>query len=336
MSVIVPVYNGGQYLRECLDSLVRQTYRELELIVADDASTDDTPAIIASYGDRVRSLRQTSNLGIYANVNAGIELARGVFVAVYHADDVYDPQIVEREVEFLTTHPETGAVFCLDVLVDSENREYGRLQLPKDIRGRESLGYDEVLNGLLRHKNRFLMCPGAMVRAQVYREVGRYRQDQFRNTADLDMWLRIAQRYRIGILEEHLFRYRHFHGNSSQRYHYLRTTPENYFLIMDLYLAEGARSVATPRALDAYEGHRAEDQLRIAVSHYIRGDVAAARAELSRIRGSALLRCRSLPQFRLLAVLYPLKVLTRLRRLGPIAEFFLRRWFEKRRPRPAL
>src|SRR5436309_516341 len=97
VSVIVPVYNGARYLRECLDSLLHQTYAEFEIIVADDASTDDTPAIIASYGDRVRSLRQAVNVGIYANANAGIELARGEFVAIYHADDVYDPRIVELE-----------------------------------------------------------------------------------------------------------------------------------------------------------------------------------------------------------------------------------------------
>lgn len=334
VSVIVPVYNGARYLRECLDSLLRQTYRALEIIVVDDASTDDTPAIIASYGDPVRCLRQPANRGIYATANAGIELARGEFVAIYHADDVYDPRIVEREVGFLTTHPEAGAVFCLDILVDSDNQEYARLQLPKSVRERELLRYDEVLDGLLRYKNRFLMCPGAMVRAQVYREVGTYRPDRFRNTADLEMWLRIAQRYPLGLLREHLFRYRHFHGNSSQRYQYLRTTAENYFMIMDLYLAEGGRSRATPGALAAYEGHRAEDRLRIAVSQYIKGDLVAARREIDLIRGGAFVRSRSLQQGRLLVVLYAFRVLTRLPRLRSVADFFMRRWFEKRPPRP--
>jgi glycosyltransferase involved in cell wall biosynthesis len=335
VTVIVPVYNGAQYLGACLDSLLRQTYAPLEILVTDDASTDETPGIVASYGERIRCLRQPVTRGIYDNANAAIELARGELVAIYHADDVYDITIVEREVEFFRAHPEVGAVFCLDILVDAENREYARLELPSDIHGRMVLRYDEVLNGLLRHKNRFLMCPGAMVRAGVYREVGTYRQSRFRNSADLDMWLRIAQRHPLGILEAHLFRYRHFHGNSSQRYHYLRTSEENFFIIMDRYLAEGDRALADPGALRAYEAHRAEDRLRIAVSHYIKGELAAARRVLREIRSTALLRSWSIPRLRLLPVLYAFRALTRLPRVAPVADLFHDRWFVKRPPRPA-
>ncbi len=141
VSVIVPVYNGARYLRESLDSILRQSYASVEVIVMDDASADETPAIIASYGDRIRSVRQPANLGQFDNVNAGIGLARGELIAVYHADDVYEPHIVRREVEFLEAHPEVGAVFCLDVFVDQENREYGRLELPRDLRGHGVLTY---------------------------------------------------------------------------------------------------------------------------------------------------------------------------------------------------
>ena len=86
-----------------------------------------------------------------------------------------------------------------------------------------------------------------MVRASVHADVGAYRQSRYRNTADLEMWLRIARRHPIAVLEQHLMKYRHFHGNSSQRYHRLRTDPENYFLIMDEYLAEGDHRSRHPR-----------------------------------------------------------------------------------------
>src|SRR5262245_46403552 len=124
VSVVVPVWNGARYLRESLDSILAQTYRPIEVLVMDDASTDETPEILASYGPAVRTRRQGTNRGQFDNVNDGIALAGGEWIAVYHADDVYRPEIVEREAEFLERHPEAGAVFCLDAWIDAEGREY--------------------------------------------------------------------------------------------------------------------------------------------------------------------------------------------------------------------
>src|SRR5438093_1456319 len=172
VSVIVPVFNGERYLRESLDSIIAQSYPRPEVLIMDDASTDGTPAIIASYGDRVCCHRQSRNRGIYGNMNDGIALARGEYIAIYHADDVYHPSIIEREVAFLESHPAAGAVFCIDVFIDPFGREVGRLELPPEVRGSRLLDYPTVLNALLKHKNRFLRCPTSMVRAAVYRDVG--------------------------------------------------------------------------------------------------------------------------------------------------------------------
>src|SRR5262249_59393405 len=94
--------------RESLDSILAQTYRPIEVLVADDASTDETPEILASYGSAIRTLRQQRNKGIYDNVNGGIAMAKGEWIAVYHADDVYPPENVEREAEVLRRHPQAG------------------------------------------------------------------------------------------------------------------------------------------------------------------------------------------------------------------------------------
>src|SRR5947209_16553719 len=96
VSIIVPVFNGERYLRESLDSILGQTYPRTEVLVMDDASTDGTPRIVASYGNNVRYRRQRENRGIYGNSNDGVAVARGELVAVYHADDVYLPTVVER------------------------------------------------------------------------------------------------------------------------------------------------------------------------------------------------------------------------------------------------
>ncbi len=90
VSIIVPVFNGERYLRESLDSILAQTYSRTEVFVMDDASTDGTRGLAAAYGERVKYHRQEANRGIYGNANDGIAMARGEYIAIYHADDIYD------------------------------------------------------------------------------------------------------------------------------------------------------------------------------------------------------------------------------------------------------
>lgn len=329
VTIIVPVYNGEKYLRESLDSILNQTYPNTEILVMDDASTDITPQIVASYGDRIKHIRQSENKGIYRNANDGIAMAGGEYIAIYHADDVYDPRIVAREVEFLENRAEVGAVFCKDIFVDAENNEYGRLELPPELSDEIPLPFPVVFNALLEYQNRMFVCPTAMVRASVYREVGVYRQDQFFNTSDLEMWLRIAQKYPLAIIEEYLLRYRHFEGQSSRRYHKLRTEPGRYFTIMDLYLENGSKAIATPKALTAYQGHRMEDFLMITINSYILSQPDEAKNMLSKVRLNNLLQGRRIQRGRLLILFLLLQILVRLPRITLFANLFYQRWHIK-------
>ncbi|HEY3254085.1 MAG TPA: glycosyltransferase [Polyangiaceae bacterium] len=335
VSVLVPSFNGARWLREALDSILAQSYRNLEVILLDDASSDETPELAASYGDRIRYVRQPKNLGIYDNVNVGIELARGELIATYHADDIYLPTIVEQQVAHLEAHPEVGAVFCADIFVDAEGREYGRMTFPPELPAGVPLDYPTVLNALLRYKNRFLVCPTAMVRKSVHRDVGVYDQARYRNTGDLEMWLRIAKRYPITVLGEYLMKYRHFHGNSSQRYHRLRTVPENFFLIMDEYLAAGGRTLASPEALTNYEAHRSQDRLMAAIAHYVKGELRGGRQALREVHWRPVLRAQHVQRWRLLTIGSGLWGLLRLPRNEWLAERMHDRWHKKRPPKGA-
>jgi len=326
VSVVVPVFNGAKYLRESLDSLLRQTYSAFEILVMDDASTDDTPAIAKSYGEQVTYIRQGHNLGIYDNVNAGIARCRGELIAVYHADDVYEPTIIEREVAFLQAHADAGAVFCMDTFVDADGRPYHRLQLVPELRGEHPLGYAQVLNALLTHKNTFFICPSAMVRAEVYQQLGGYNQQRWHDSADLEMWLRIASTHPIGILEDQLMRYRHGHGNASARYQKRRTDEELYFQIMDEALEAAGCDVVTARSQAAYRAHRDWDRLRRSINHYILDQRSEARDLLRQVRTSHLLGSRQVQRFRLVVLTWGLRVLLQLPRIQAIADFFDRRW----------
>lgn len=326
VSIVVPVLDGEEYLRQSLDSILAQTHPALEVIVMDDGSTDGTPAIVAEYGDRLRYVRQKRTRGIYGNANDGIALSHGDFVGVFHADDVYLPEMVEREVEWLRAHPSAGAVFCSDVFVDRAGNEVGRLRLPSELAGSRPLRYEQVLNGLLTHKNAFLRCPTALVRASVYAELGGYRDEEFRNTSDLEMWLRISRSHEIGVLDEHLLLYRRGHGSSSERYHRVRTDPARSFRILDLELGSGGRAVATADALRAYEAHRAEDTLMRAVSHYILGDRSRAREVLGEVRLRTLAGSGEVQRGRLVPLALALRALVRVPRVSALARLFDRRW----------
>lgn len=327
VSIVVPVFNGEMYLQESLDSILAQVYPRLEVLVMDDASTDRTPEILRSYGDRVRCHRQEKNRGIYGNTNDGIARARGEYIAVYHADDIYTPDIVAREVQFLEKHPDAGAVFCSDIFIDPNGCEEGRLVLPPEVRGGAPLDFATTFNALLTYKNRFLMCPSSMVRASVYRDVGVYRDQEFRNTSDVEMWLRIAQKYRIGILEDYLFRYRFGHGNSAQRYHRLRTDQERFFEVMDLYLEQGARKVTSPDALAAYESHRAEDRLLRTINCYLLGRMDDARGILETVRAGQIWSSPVVERNRLLMLLFGLRFLVHLPKIPVVANLFEWRWY---------
>jgi glycosyltransferase involved in cell wall biosynthesis len=105
ISCIVPVFNGERYLREALDSILAQTYRPLQIVVADDGSTDGTAELVASYGNRVQYLYQP-NGGTASACNLGLRAARGNFVAFLAADDLWHPDKLTRQMARFEARPE--------------------------------------------------------------------------------------------------------------------------------------------------------------------------------------------------------------------------------------
>jgi glycosyltransferase involved in cell wall biosynthesis len=110
VSCIVPVFNGERYLGEALESILKQSYRPIEIIVADDGSTDGTARVISQYGEQIRYLRQT-NAGPAAARNLGLAAAQGEFVAFLDADDLWHPEKLERQMARFQARPELD--YCL-------------------------------------------------------------------------------------------------------------------------------------------------------------------------------------------------------------------------------
>lgn len=326
VSIVVPVYEAERYVRASLDSIIGQTYPNLEVLVMDDASTDGSPAVAAGFDDpRLRLHRNERNLGQFANVNAGIRLARGELIAVHHADDVYERDLLAEQVSYLGSVPEAGAVFAIDSFIDPAGVVFGRVELPQEFRDGRLLRYPEILNGVLRYGNTFLRASSSLVHRDVYRAVGLF-DDAYGLRADLEMWLRISRSYPIAILDRHLVRYRWGHENVSGSYERLRTEPELTFALIDDLLRAGDLALAEREALAGLEGRRAEDLLIVAANLYTLNRRSEGRAALGRANPRRLLATPHVKRGRVIMLWAALQVLLRLPRVGLVAGLFYRRW----------
>jgi len=237
--ICIPTFNAATTIRETLLSIFDQTYGNLAIHISDNASTDETLKVIEAMADfRVTIHRNAENIGGEGNFNRCIQLAEGKYTAIFHADDVYEPDMVAKQVEFLEAHPEAGAVFTEASLIDDVGHKIGGIHLPQGIVSKNGL-YDfaTMFKAVLRHSN-FFICPSFMVRTQVYQqEIIIWRGELFGSGADLDVWLRILQNHLLGHLPEQLIQYRISDNQFSARVR-LETNPGIIFKIIDHYLEQ--------------------------------------------------------------------------------------------------
>lgn len=135
VSVILPAYNAGEFVEEAVDSILNQTYQNIELIVIDDGSTDDTKDVLKKYTNQIEYVYQR-NSGPSEARNTGIKIAKGELIAYQDADDISLPSRIEREVELLLCNPHIAMVytgmtnFCMD---GSKEKRYARLGTPFEL-----------------------------------------------------------------------------------------------------------------------------------------------------------------------------------------------------------
>jgi glycosyltransferase involved in cell wall biosynthesis len=205
VSFVVPSYNYAHFLPDAVDSLLSQSFESLEVIVVDDASTDDTRTVVQRYADepRVRVIRHETNKGNIATYNDGIAAARGEFVGLLSADDYcIRRDAVERQVAMFDAHPTVGFVHAAYEVVDAGG---GTRQ---SFRAWPS---DSVRPGLEEFERLCFSCyvsaSGTLVRTRSHAELGVY-DPQLPVSADWDLWLRLCTRYDVGFISEPLFAYR--------------------------------------------------------------------------------------------------------------------------------
>ena len=205
ISIIIPTYNSAQYICEAIESVLNQTYKDFEIIVVDDGSTDNTKEVIKPYLNKIKYIYQ-QNSGPSAARNRGIKEAKGEYIAFLDADDIWLPQKLELQIKFMEKEKEVGLIFSDMILFNEkgiiknsflkEKLFFNKLSI-KPLSSTEKVIYDNVFNALLQEN--FIPTNTVIVKKECFNKVGFFDETLF-SVEDRDMWLRIGLFYDIGFI----------------------------------------------------------------------------------------------------------------------------------------
>jgi glycosyltransferase involved in cell wall biosynthesis len=208
ISVLLPVYNGGPYLHEAVESTLAQSFSDFEFLILNDGSTDNSLTILREFETRDQRIRVISreNRGLNRSLNELVSAARGQYLARMDQDDVCMPLRFQRQLEFLEAHPDHVAVGGWIIQMNEAGLPIGIIKCPcehSEIDEANLKGYCSVWH------------PTALIRKDAMVAVEGYR-DEFDSAADLDLWLRLAEIGNIANVPEIVLRYRLHGGSTSQ------------------------------------------------------------------------------------------------------------------------
>lgn len=228
VSICIPTYNRAGMIGRAIESALGQTYRNIEVIVIDNSSSDNTDAVVAAYTDeRLTYVKNEKNLGLFGNFNRCIELATGKFLHILHSDDYIVPDFTARCVAFFHEHPSV-------VMTSTRARIVGD-SFEKDCSCSDNdLVYPapEGFRRLLAARS-YIICPSVMVRRDIYEEVGPFSLE-YPYLSDFYQWLRIARGHNIGFVSGVCVFYRE--GEHSETFRFLFSSPQGYLDMLRMFI----------------------------------------------------------------------------------------------------
>jgi glycosyltransferase involved in cell wall biosynthesis len=206
VTVVIPAYNAEDYLPDAIESILKQSFQDLEIIIIDDHSKDKSWSVIQEFAkrdSRIRACRNSSNLGIAGNRNRGVSLASGKYLVWQDADDISLPTRIEKQFEFMESHPDVGIVG-------------GYIEL---FRGCKTIGvrkYPSDDTSLRRCIFRYspIAQPAAMIRLEALRKAGEYNLN-YPPAEDIDMTFRIGEHHKLANINEIVIRYRESNASAT-------------------------------------------------------------------------------------------------------------------------
>ena len=231
VSILLPVYNGEQFLKGAIESILSQTFTDFEFIIMDDGSTDGTSAILDHYqrlDDRIH-IHHHEHQGLIASLNRGCHIARGKYLARMDADDVSVSERLDRQVEHLETHPEIGVLGCGVQVIDGDGKKILTFQFPAE-------------HGVLRFRLCFYNAltfahPAVMMRRELLKRVGGYNPDMV-HSEDYELWSRLCGLTRLSNLRDVLFYLRKHESNVTRVPRHIELQIKNGMTINQRVLSE--------------------------------------------------------------------------------------------------
>lgn len=207
VTVLLPVYNAEQYIAEALKSVLNQSFKDFEILVLDDCSTDESPNIIKSFNDdRIIYIRNEENLRLIRNLNKGISLAQGRYIARMDADDICDSRRFEQQVRFLETHVDVSMVGCLGYIIDSDGKILHKTRHFMTTNG-------AACKFACFYESQFIH-PATMFRASALKQFKYSESLKAEHVEDRDLWIRMfLAGHKMVNLPDYLFYYRVHKGS---------------------------------------------------------------------------------------------------------------------------
>ena len=196
LSIIIPTYNRAYIISRAIQSVLNQTYRDFEVLVIDDGSTDNTSEIVKSFNDkRLRYIRHGENRGVAAARNTGIMSAEGKYIAFQDSDDEWFPEKLEKQMAvFTTTSPQIGVMYTGFLLIEGNTKT--RIPSSK-VTKKEGNIYNSLLRGNF-------VSPGAsIVKRECFTKAGMF-DEHYVPLEDWEFWLRISRHYHFKCVDEPL------------------------------------------------------------------------------------------------------------------------------------
>lgn len=201
VSVCIPAYNNAKDIAATIKGILSQTYTNWELVIVDDASTDDTVSVIKQFDDpRIRLHVNAQNLGMVGNWNRSVELSTADYIKLICADDILLPESLEKEMAAIVNNPEVVMTINDSIMINRKQEKlgcFGRYPIKGYIDGKK------LAKKSLIYNNFFGMPCAVLFRKSVFDKVGGFDR-QFQYILDFDLWLAMAQYGQVAVLQEKL------------------------------------------------------------------------------------------------------------------------------------
>lgn len=213
VTICTPVYNHEKYLHDYFKSIMHQSYQNIELIIIDDCSDDNSVKIIEEWMEalekrfsRVSFIARKTNKGLIYNCNEGLQIASGKYFCLFASDDIMHQDNIKNKVEYLKKYKDVALVYSDGFLID-ENSSYEDLEnhLVAKFSQNQNLYEGEVFQKLIDFGN-FIPAPAVLVRREILLKLGGYSSDYM--FEDYQMWLKIAKEHKFGLIHKPLVYYR--------------------------------------------------------------------------------------------------------------------------------